>query len=185
MHILVISSFAVVMTLMRYRINSCLSDQGVEDVSASHHLHGTADVQQKAAEGRAWAMSVGPSMQGRLVTSLLKLLSCEIPFGDRAIGPLGYSPSTPRFQTLVQGLCLLATSTLVWEHTSGRDMHSLEVPAMHHATASLPLAWMQEQRREIECAWSFCYKSFSLLIGPAFLKLLRGESIVGSVITGQ
>ena len=158
-------------------------------MSASHHLHGTADVQQEDAEGRAWAMSVGPSMQGRLVSSLLTLLSCEIPLGERAIGPLGYSPSTPRFQTLVQGLCLLATSTLVWERSSGRDMHSHEVPAGHHAAASLPLplplAWMQEQRRERECAWSFCYKSFSLLIGPAFLKLLRGESIVGSVITGQ
>ena len=158
-------------------------------MSASHHLHGTADVQQDDAEGRAWARSVGPSLQGRLVTSLLKLLYCEIPSGERAIGPLGYSPSTPRFQTLVQGLCLLATSTLEWERSSRRDMHSHGVPAVHHATASLPLPlplpWVQEQRRERECAWSFCYKSFSLLISPAFLKLLRGESKVGSVITGK
>lgn len=156
---------------------------------ALHAHHGTADMQKEAVEERTATMRVGSGIQIRLVTSLLKLLSCEIPLGESTLGPLGYGPTTPRFQTLVQGLCLLASSVLIWERTSMKQIssHNAFVPSNTPSGQEVMSEWLtqiQGQWREREVAWSFCYKSLLQHVGPAFLKLLRGESVVGSVITG-
>ena len=156
-----------------------------------------ANMQKEKADERALAMSVGPDIQRRLVNSLLNLLYCEIPLEERTIAPSGFRPTTPQFQTFVQGLCLLARSILIWERSSRKGISSQKGPATQHASLLLHAAdgqesmsessrQSQEQWREgeREFAWSFCYKSFLYLVGPSFLKLLRGESAVGSVITG-
>ena len=156
---------------------------------ALHAHHSTADMQKEAVEERASAMRVGSSIQIRLVTSLLKLLSCEIPLGENTIGPLGFGPTTPRFQTLVQGLCLLASSVLTWERISMKQIssHHASLPSNIPKGQEVSCEWLtrvQGQWREREFAWSFCYNGLLHHVGPAFLKLLRGESVVGSVIAG-
>ena len=184
-----IDSCNALLPLLYYRIYSSLLNPSAEVMRACHSPHGTADVQEENAEETELAVNVCPYIQIRLLTSLLKLLSCEIPLGEHTIGHLSFGPTTPRFQTLIQGLCLLATSILVWERSSSCQ----KIPA----TAALPLhvakgqqlmsessSQIQEQWRKREFALSFCYKSLLLLVGPVFLKLLRGESAVGSVITG-